>query len=164
MIKNKTLIFILRLLGTIVASLVVPFCYMTIRFNLFQATSKVQFGFWGVVLLIIMAATVGMLIKFYLDGMKTKYSYMKQILSGTIKIIIPMLIAIFVLRWLGDNIDYVIEVLCVLVPCEAVAICLNPLPKWAFNNNVDGIGEITDFILSRRDRKKKNEETSNSSN
>lgn len=161
--KKEKAEFIIRLILTIVSAVVVPFTYMTVRFNLFQATTKVQFGFWGLILIVIMGLTVGMLIKFYLDGMKTKYSYLKQVLSGAIKIVIPLLVAIFVLRWIGSNIDYVIELLIVLVCCETVAILVNPLPKWAFNNNVDGIGEITDMLIARRE-KKKSEKTDTTSN
>lgn len=161
--KKEKAEFIIRLILTIVSAVVVPFTYMTVRFNLFQATTKVQFGFRGLILIVIMGLTVGMLIKFYLDGMKTKYSYLKQVLSGAIKIVIPLLVAIFVLRWIGSNIDYVIELLIVLVCCETVAILVNPLPKWAFNNNVDGIGEITDMLIARRE-KKKSEKTDTTSN
>lgn len=155
--KDKA-IFITRLILTIISAVVVPFTYMTARFNLFQATTKIQFGFWGLILIAIMGLTIGMLIKFYLDGMKTKYSYLKQVLSGAIKIIIPLLIAIFVLRRIGSNIDYVIELLLVLTCCETVAILINPLPKRAFQNNVDGIGEITDMLIARREKRKAEKE------
>lgn len=161
--KNKKVIFITRLILTLVFMILIPFTYMTVRFNLFQATTKIQFGFWGLILIAVMALTIGVLIKFYLDGMKTKYSYLKQVLSGAIKVVIPLLVAIFVLRWIGTNIDYVIELLLVLVSCESVAILLNPLPKWAFDNNIDGIGEITDKLLARREIKK-NEENNSSDN
>ena len=57
------------------------------------------------------------------------------------------------LIWLGDNIAMIKEALYVIIPCEFVAIIVNPLPKWCFENNVDGIVEIADKILSKKEDK-----------
>ena len=73
------------------------------------------------------------------------------------KLILPMCFALFVLMWLGDNIALVKEALFVIIPCEAVGICVNPLPKWAFDNNVEGIGDIAESVFKRVDKKEETE-------
>lgn len=92
---------------------------------------------------------ITVLIKFYLDGMKTKYSWFKQVLEGVIKLILPLTLVLLIFLWLGDNIKMVKEALYIIIPCELVAICVNPLPKWCFDNNVEGMGEIADKIFHK---------------
>lgn len=98
-----------------------------------------------------MLGVVSVLIKFYLDGMKTKYSLVKQILEGVIKLILPLSLFLIIIIWLGDNIDMIKEALYVIIPCELVAIVVNPLPKWCFDNNIEGISEIADKILHKKE-------------
>jgi len=100
-----------------------------------------------------MLGVISVLIKFYLDGMKCKYSLFKQILQGIIKLILPLLLLLVSLVWLGDNISILKEALYVIIPCELVAIIVNPLPKWCFDNNVDGMSEIADKVLNSRRKK-----------
>lgn len=121
------------------------------RFHLFQTTTKLQVGLAGIVVIGIMIGIISVLIKFYLDGMKCKYSLVKQILQGIIKLILPLTLLLVILIWLGDNVDMIKEALYVIIPCELVAIVVNPLPKWCFDNNIEGLSEIADKILKRKD-------------
>lgn len=148
-------IFITRLTSFLLFALVIPVSYLIGKFDLFTPTSKLQIGLWGIICLGIIFGVIGTLIKYYLDGLKTKYSYFKQILRGFYKLICPLIIVLVSLVFLKDNIDLIIEALLVITPCEVVAILVNPLPKWCFENNVEGIGEITDKIFF----KKQNNET-----
>ena len=98
------------------------------------------------------------MIKYYLDGMKTKYSMVKQILIGVIRVLLPitavLLFAIWFkgkAEWIVENMNVLIEVLGVILASETIAIIVNPLPKWAFNNNVEGLVEITDKILHKEE-------------
>lgn len=152
--KSSRKIFIIRFIIFLVFSLIGPATYLIVRFNLFTATSKLQIGLWGVILFGIMMAVIGVLIRFYLEGMKTKYSIAKQIISGLCKLILPLTLVLILLVWMKDNINLVIESLCVIIPCECVAIVINPLPKWAFDNNVEGLGAFVDGILAKRENKK----------
>jgi len=132
---------------------VAPIAYLVIRFSLFQTTTRLQVGLTGIVVIAIMLGVISVLIKFYLDGMKCKYSLFKQILQGIIKLILPLLLLLVSLVWLGDNISILKEALYVIIPCELVAIIVNPLPKWCFDNNVDGMSEIADKVLNSRRKK-----------
>lgn len=133
-------------------SIIIPITYLTIRFNLFQVTSRLQIGLWGIIVIGILIGGLSVLVKYYLDGMKTKYSLLKQILQGLIKLILPLLLALVILVFLKDNVILVIESLVVIIPCEIVAIVINPFPKWCFDNNIDGIVAITDKILRKEDK------------
>lgn len=142
--------FALQLILFLSFALICPCAYLIWKFDLFTQTTSMQFGVWGIVMLGIMCSVCGVLIKFYLDGMKMKYSLMKQIMQGFISLAMPLLLALLILTWLKDNIDLVIHSLWVILPCEIVAIIVNPLPKWCFENNVQGIGEIADRVLAKR--------------
>lgn len=61
----------------------------------------------------------------------------------------PLVLFLAILVWLGDNIHLLKEALYVIIPCEAVGIVLNPFPKWCFENNIEGLGEIFDKITKR---------------
>lgn len=152
--KSKKM-FVIRFITFLVFSLIAPAVYLIVRFNLFETTSKLQIGLWGVILFGILIAVVSVLIKFYLDGMKSKYSLVKQIVSGICKLILPLTLVLILLVWMKDNINLVIESLCVIIPCELVAIVVNPLPKWAFDNNIEGLGEFVDGVLAKRKESEK---------
>lgn len=140
-------------------SFLTPMVYLIVRYNLFQPTTTtgVSIGFWGIVVIGILMCAVAVLVKFYLEGMKTKWSWAKQVIEGFVKLILPLAFVLFVLIWLGDNIGLVKEGLYVIIPCEAVGICVNPLPKWAFDNNVEGIGDIAESVFKRVNKKEEEE-------
>lgn len=157
MIKNHPkLIFAIRLIVFLLASVFAPCIYLIIEFNLFQAKTTVQIGLWGIICFIICASVGTVMLKYYLAGMKHKHSFTKQIVVLFLKVVLPVLIAILVLTWLKDNISQVIKFLWVLLPCEVVGGVVNPLPKWAVENEIEGITDSIDKLLgSREDRAKK---------
>ena len=147
-------IFAVRFTSFLATALIAPCVYLIVRFDLFRSTSKLQIGLWGCVMFGIIIAVVTVLIKFYLDGMKNRYSYFKQLVQGLISLILPLTLVLVILIYLRDNIDLIIEALYVFIPCEIVAICVNPLPRWCYENNVEGIGEIADKIFKRNESEK----------
>ena len=144
--------FVIQLCLFCLFSIVIPITYLTIRFNLFQVNSQLQIGLWGIIVIGILVGGLSVLAKYYLDGMKTKYSLFKQILQGVIKLILPLLLFLIILIFMKDNIKLMIESLLVIIPCEIIAIVVNPLPKWCFENNVNGIIAITDKIFRKEDK------------
>lgn len=141
--------FIFRLGLTIIFSVILPVTYLAIRFELFTKADTFRLSLWGVLLLVYLITIIGFLVKIYLTGMKTRYSYFKQILQGGIKIVLPLLVVIVILNTLKHNIDILIEFLYVVLPCVVGAIVVNPLPKWAFENNVEGLGEIIAKVYNK---------------
>lgn len=143
---NKGL-FWLRLILFIIFSTIAPCVYLIVRFNLFQTTTKTQIGLWGVIVIAIVLCSIGMLCKFYLDSMKTRYAYFKQVVSGLIKVIFPLILILAISIWLKDNVEEITYAMYCIIPCEIIAIFINPLPKWCFDNNVEGLGEIVDKVF-----------------
>ena len=144
--RNK---FIILFITFILFSIIAPCIYLIVRFNLFTQASKLQIGFWGFVVFGIIIIVINILANMYLEGLKTKWHIGKQIVSGFCRFILPMVLVLLIITWLRDNLSYIIEALYVIIPCECVAIIVNPLPKWCFENNVEGLGEIVDKVFKR---------------
>lgn len=153
---NSKVKFGVRLALFITFALIIPFLYLTIRFNLWTSGSdnnSLKIGLWGVIALGVFMGTIIYLIHIYLSSLKTKYSYLKQVLEGFCKVIIPLVIGLALCVWLKDNINLMIETLAILIVCEGVAIFINPLPKWCFDNNVEGLQEIVSSLKLHVDTK-----------
>lgn len=147
---------ITRLSLFLMFSLVAPIVYVSIRCKLFS--TKQTISLWFIIILGVVLGVVSLIIKYYLDGMKTKYSLMKQLLEGFIKVVLPIAFVLIAvvwfkskMEWIVSNVNLMIEILSVILGCEIIAIIVNPLPKWAFNNNVDGLVEITDKIFHKKE-------------
>lgn len=142
----------------LIFSLVIPISFIAFRFKLFSTTRQINtITIWAFIVLCILILVVSLLIKIYLDGVKTKYSLLKQILQGLIRVVFPiglcLLLTIFMRKILIDNVESMlkglnnlVQVLIVCLVCEGIAIVINPLPKWSFDNNVEGLTEIYDKI------------------
>lgn len=139
--------FIIRLIAFIMISVGVPIAYLIIKFDMFQQATR--FGMAELLCVLIVISLGVVLLKYYVSGMKTKYSYLKQIIMGIIKTIIPLLAILIVIVWCHNNIEILEEFLFIVIPSEFIAIFVNPLPKWAFENNIDGLSEIATKIFDK---------------
>lgn len=113
-----------------------------------------------VLIISVLIAVIITLIKYYISGLKTRYSRIKQVLEGFIKVIIPILILLGLVIWFKVEAEWIlsqtnilIELLLVFLVSEGIAIVINPLPKWAFDNNVEGLSEIADKIFNKEESK-----------
>ena len=84
---------------------------------------------------------------------KTKYFWWKQILVGFAKVILPLIVCYAGLTWLAHNVELLKEFVLVTIGCESIAICVNPFPKWCFDNNIEGLAEISDKVFHREESK-----------
>lgn len=142
----------------LVFSLVIPISFIAIRFKLFSTTKQINtITVWAVIAICILFLVVSLMIKVYLDGMKTRYSLLKQILQGFVRVILPvaacLILVIFMKRVLIESkeamlkgLENMYQVLLVSLVSESIAIVVNPLPKWSFDNNVEGLAEIYDKV------------------
>lgn len=160
----------------ILFALVIPVTYLIIKYDLFitkettevitTTTRTTKIGLVGIFVFVIVLIVASALIKFYLEGMKTKYSMTKQVVLGIIKLIVPLFIMLVVVweigtiinkinlnaveEWLAttkNSIKELKESIIFVIPCEAIAIVINPLPKWCFDNNIDGLTGIAQKIM-----------------
>lgn len=143
--------FLLRLIAYLIIGLVFPVVFLVYRFQLFSKITTVSIGGWGFVLIIFIIGFIWKLFSNLRKGMK--FSFYKQIINGLCSVTFPLLIAVLSVYWLSGLTTELIEFLIVLLVCESVAIPINPLPQWKFENNMEetavGIGRIVDIIRNR---------------
>ena len=154
--------FWIRFASWFVFACALPFSFVAWRFDLFKAVSKIQFGGWGIIAIVIVAVFAFTIIKYVKLAFSGKYSLIAQILDGFCKIVLPLLLCLIVLYSVRDNVILMIQVLGCVTICETVAIPLNPLPKWAYEKQKDvRDGErkdTVDYILDSFFKKKSEHE------
>ena len=114
---------------------IIPFMFLTWRFGLFGKTSKIQIGGWGLLAIIFLGVFFIKTIKVVRMGLP--YSLTTQILEGVVKVLIPLFIAAFAAYYLRNAMTQLFQFLCVTLFCEAIAIVINPLPKWLHEHQLD---------------------------
>lgn len=148
-------IFAIRFVLFVLFAFVAPIGHILGKYKPFNYTESLSIGFAGVIIVAILLVGLKFLVSFYLEGMKTRYSLVKQIISGVVKIILPIGVVVALIVALSKFADQLLDVCMVLLPCEFIAIIVNPLPKWAFENNVEGIANITEKLLDAVQKKEK---------
>ena len=142
---------------------VFPFMFIIWRFELYKTISKIQIGGWGLIGIVIVAVFVLTVIKYVRLALSAKYSLLGQILGGFCKVILPLLVALCILYSVRDNVNAMIQALGCVVLCEAIAIPLNPLPKWAYEQQKDVRDEekkeAMDYLLDGFFKRKKDGES-----
>ena len=126
-----------------------PAIYLIIRFNLFEKKNMVEMNLWLVLAVIVFASVLSVIIYYCVSAIKTRYFWWKQLLVGFVKVILPLIVLLAVTTWLSNNISLFKEFIIVTICFESLAIIINPFPKWCFDNNVDGLAEITDKLFHR---------------
>ena len=155
--------FFSRLVLWFICAAGLPFAFIAWRFDLFTRVSAIQISGWGIVGIVIVALVILSAIKYIKIAMNAKYTLLGQILGGFCKVILPLIVFLLILKGLRDNIDMMIQVTGCVILCEAVAIPINPLPKWAYEMQkdvrVEERKETMDYLLdgffNRKDDSKK---------
>jgi len=118
-----------------------PFSYVCFRFGLFtqtEATSKIS-G-WGIIAFTFLGF---MLIKIVRSARKGLcYGSMAAQCIDGYTLLIPLICFILVLELIKRNIESFEEFLIVTALCEAVAIPINPMRRWAYEHNTEAFTEI----------------------
>lgn len=140
---------------------VLPFIFIVFRFEIFNSISKVRLSGFGIIAIIIVAFFVFSILRYIRIALSAKYSLIGQILTGFCKVIIPLLALLLILTNLKSSVDLMIQALGCIIACEAVAIPLNPLPKWAYEKQkdvrADERKETFDYLLDEFFKRKKDD-------
>lgn len=165
----KLIIFWLRMLGWVTTACVVPILTFSVKFGLFNKTTvktdalgnviettSTSLNGWGLIACIIVGITISSILKEIIAAYP-KYSLAKQCLSGFKKTVLPLIIGFFACTFLNGVIPHIMFCLGTLTICQAIAIPLNPLPKWRYEKTgveeySSAINYLTD-IVKRRDSK-----------
>ena len=142
-------------------SVVLPLVFIFWRFDLFKTVAKTQISGWEIIVIVLVAAFAFTVIRYIKLAFSGRYSLIGQILGGFCKIIIPLITFLLILDSLKNSIDMMIQVMGCITVCEAVAIPLNPLPKWAYDMQKDlkaeDRKETIDYLLDGFFKRKKDE-------
>lgn len=150
--------FWIRLLTYVLVGWLLPLTYLTVKFDLFQKVSTISLSGWTLIFIIFSAVFLIKLIKGLKDGLP--FSYGVQLLNGLYKVIVPMIMITLLLYSMKDSVDKVIQLFVIAIPCEMVAIAVNPIPMWAHDNKLDEQGSNLRAVLESAGLVKKNEGTS----
>ena len=142
---------------------ILPFSFIVWRFKLFHKITQIQVGGFGIIAIVVVAFFALTIIKYIKLALSAKYTLIGQVLSGFCMVIIPLIAALLILNSVKENVASLIQALGCVTICEAVAIPLNPLPKWAYeaqkNVRVEERKETMDYILDGFFKRKKQAES-----
>ena len=133
--KSETRIFWTRFTFYVIFAWIIPAGFLIWRFNLFNKIDSISIGGWGVVCILFSAGFFIKLMRQVRKGLP--YSLGSQILEGYMKIVIPLLATLLCIYALQEFINQLIQFLIVVIISEAIAIPLNPFPKWIHDNHLE---------------------------
>lgn len=145
--RNQLLIFWGRLVVWVLLAVVAPIVYVAVEYGLFKpqdGTTKSLSG-WGIIAIVVAFAMVVAALKTVVAGLP-KGHIARQCVSGFIPIVV-LVAVLFALKTLENYLDELEHLLVFLIIVEGAAVPINPLPKWAFDHNVEFFtGKATEAI------------------
>lgn len=76
-----------------------------------------------------------------------------QILSGLVKVILPLVLVYCVVSALEDSIRLFKQALFVTIGCECIAIVVNPFPKYMKDKKIENTEGLMDMFISKWKKK-----------
>ena len=154
--------FLARFIAWVLFAGGLPFAFIAWRFKIFGKISTVQISGWGIIGIVILAIVIITILKYIKLAFSRRYSFWGQCLAGFCKVIIPLCALLVIIDSIKQNIDLFFQVMCIVTVCEAIAVPLNPLPKWAWEMQKDIAEserkEYADYLLDGWFSRKKNEQ------
>ena len=138
--------FWIRLSLYILIGGIIPFTFLTIRFNLFSKVSKLSIGGWGLLAVLFVAIFFIKMLKAIRKGLP--FSFGTQIIEGMFKITIPLTVATLIIFLMRNSVEELFYFFCLLVFCETIAMAANPIPQWAHENKIEEQESSAKRILS----------------
>lgn len=138
--------FWIRLSLYILIGGIIPFTFLTIKFNLFSKVSKLSIGGWGLLAVLFVAIFFIKMLKAIRKGLP--FSFGTQIIEGMFKITIPLTVATLIIFLMRNSVEELFYFFCLLVFCETIAMAVNPIPQWAHENKIEEQESSAKRILS----------------
>lgn len=152
-IDKQKLYFWIRFAVWIVCSLILPIAFINYRYELFSKVSKITLSGWCLLVGVIVFVFSIILVRYILHS--AKYSYFKQVIKGAVFLILPLLFVIYCLYCCRDTIDQLVQVLSFCCLSWVVAIAVNPMPKWTYEQSKGEQEEFINYVLDKRVENKK---------
>lgn len=144
--------FVARAVAWATFACVLPVAFIGWRYDLFKKVGSLQLSGWGMIGVAIVFAFGLALVKYVKAGF-SEWSMAKQILSGIAKVLLPLGALLALCVGIRDSLDYFIQAIGCVLMCEAVAIPLNPFPKWVYEKTQGRFESAVDFVASRLQKK-----------
>lgn len=133
--KMGTKQFLIRLSLWVLFAAIVPIGYLAYRFDIFNGNASHSLTGWGIIAIIIAAVFMVSLIREVLVGLP-QGSMVRQCVKGAMSLI-PLFLFILLVDRVKKSMDEFETFLIILLISEAIAVPINPLPKWGVQNNVE---------------------------
>lgn len=157
--EHPKLFFWIRFCLWTLFAVVLPFLFIGLRFDIFKKASKFSLSGWGIIGVAIVVIFLLVLINYIKKAMQTKNVFVAQCISGGCRIVLPLVALCFIIKICVDDLELILQVLCCLTICEAIAIPINPMPAWVEkcrqekpeNKEKDDFDIITDALFKKKD-------------
>lgn len=156
--------FWLRLILWILFAVIVPVAFVLYKYQMLspsdsQEVSHYKLTGWGVLAIIIISVFLLSVIRQVANGLP-EGSMTKQCVKGFLTIL-PVFVLLLLVHVIKNTMDAFEQFLIVLFVSEAVAIPINPIPKWSAQNNIDmqnnamlnTAKNAIDYYLGKKDKK-----------
>lgn len=159
--SDKKKLFIIRLV-IFIALLLVPPIYLVFRYDLFTKVSKLTFGGWGIMAIILLAIGIFLFLRYLVKG--KQYSYWKQVLKAVLYVVVPCF-AIYLIIYLSkEYLERLLELIIVFMASYFSALVVNPLPQYTYEKSKGEFESWLNYSLDNREKAKEENENSSNSN
>lgn len=149
--KDKK-VFIARTILFCIFGCVLPFVFIAWRFEIFSnGGSHISLTGWGVIGILIVFFFVLYCLKILKNSIPFSMTY--QILSGAIKVILPLILLLLLVNALEDSIRQFKQALIIVIGCEAIAIVVNPFPKYMHDKGIEKTENLMDTFITKWKKK-----------
>ena len=152
--KKEKRIFILRVIGWLTLSCILPVVFIGWRFKLFEGNNSLQLSGWGLIAVIIIAVFLYTLVRYIRAGF-TEWSMLKQIVNGIVRILLPLAAILAIVVSIRNSVETFIQALSCVLICEVISIPLNPFPEWIWKKSKGKFESTVDYIADRLNQGKK---------
>lgn len=143
-----------------VLACVLPCAFIIWRFDLFTKVSVEQYSVWTILIVAVIGFFAIGCLRYIDKGIKT-WSMAKQIIVGFAKIIVPLLVFYYIAYVVQQKLQAqlldlknLLDTLVVIIGCEAVAIPVNPFPKYIYEETKGESVSLIDYAFKKYDERK----------
>lgn len=149
--KDKK-VFIARTILFCIFGCILPFVFIAWRFEIFSSGgSHISLTGWGIIGILIVFFFILYCLKILKNSIPFSMTY--QILSGAIKVILPLILLLLLVNALEDSIRQFKQALIIVIGCEAIAIVVNPFPKYMHDKGIEKTENLMDTFIEKWKKK-----------
>lgn len=130
--------FAIQLILWLVFVAVIPIISIVDKYDLIK-NGTLKYTGWGIIVGVILFVTIMVILGYILKLIK--WSMTKQILTGAMIVVVPLIFLFILTDLITKNIDNIKYILIVSIISESIAIPLNPFPRMIYEKNIKDLKE-----------------------